>query len=106
VSAISGLLEDVDLLWQPTRGGTVELHVIGASALLLQSDYDRATKDSDVLETAAIDPRTKAQLLSLAGVGTTLARRHRLYVATVAQGLPFGLVDETEFDLPGWVDED
>jgi hypothetical protein len=89
VSAISALLTDVDRVWRPTRTGKTALHVIGASALLLQSDYGRATKDSDVLETAALDDDVKARLLALAGADSSLALKHRLYIETVPLGLPF-----------------
>jgi hypothetical protein len=67
VSAIEGLLEDVDRLWTPIVAGRVSLNVIGSSALLLQTDYGRATKDGDVLETAALDRAARTQLLGLAG---------------------------------------
>jgi hypothetical protein len=89
VSAIEGLLEDVDRLWTPIVAGRVSLHVIGASALLLQTDYGRATKDGDVLETAALDGPTRTQLLALAGRDSKLAGKHRLYVEIVASALPF-----------------
>lgn len=89
MAAIDGLLESVDRLWSRTAPARLDLHVIGASALLLQTDYDRATKDGDVLETAAIDAPTKAQLLKLAGPGTALALEHRVYLEPVAPGLPF-----------------
>ena len=89
MSAISALLEDVDRLWQPAGTRKIELRILGASALLLQSDYERATKDSDVLETAALDDGVKARLLVLAGAGSSLAVKHRLYIETVPPGLPF-----------------
>jgi hypothetical protein len=89
VSPISDLLEDVDRQWKPTAERRVELHIIGSSALMLQTAYERATKDGDVLETQSIDTPTRSQLLALAGEKTVLARKHRIYVETVPRGLPF-----------------
>lgn len=56
---------------------------------MLQTDYERGTKDSDVLETAELDGATKERLLLLAGKGTVLAQRWRLYLDIVDNGLPF-----------------
>lgn len=88
MSPFVNLLVDVDRRWDAVDDARIELRIIGASALLMQSDYNRATKDSDVLETDELDAKTKARLLALAGAGTELARRHRLYVEMVPQGLP------------------
>ncbi|MBO6940118.1 MAG: hypothetical protein JJ863_34420 [Deltaproteobacteria bacterium] len=65
------------------------LRIIGSTALMLQTDYERGTKDSDVLETAELDGATKERLLLLAGKGTVLAQRWRLYLDIVDNGLPF-----------------
>jgi hypothetical protein len=56
---------------------------------MLQSDYRRGTKDSDVLETAYLDEVTRTQLRSLAGAQTDLHKKHRLYIDVVAAGIPF-----------------
>ncbi len=53
------------------------------------TSYLRVTKDSDVLETVALDALTQQQLLALAGRGTPLAIRWKLYLETVPNGLPF-----------------
>jgi hypothetical protein len=55
----------------------------------LQTDYQRGTKDSDILEAADLDLATKTSLLALAGRNTTLHARHRMFVEVVRQGLPF-----------------
>ncbi len=85
---IHDFIMDIDRRWPSRRADKVTLQIIGAGALMLQADYERGTKDSDVLETAELDGDTKAGLLAIAGLGTTLARRHRIYVEFVASGLP------------------
>jgi hypothetical protein len=55
----------------------------------LQTDYDRGTKDGDVLETAGLTDLVRTELLAVAGVGSELHRRRRFYLQFVAAGLPF-----------------
>jgi hypothetical protein len=89
VDRISEFLLDIDSLWGSPSAETVDLHVIGATALMLQTDFERGTKDSDVLETYRMMAEAKARLIDLAGQGTTLHARHRLYIDLVPNGLPF-----------------
>jgi hypothetical protein len=56
---------------------------------MLQTGYERGTKDSDVLETNAITNAVKERLLALGGEGSDLHRRHRLYVEVVGHAIPF-----------------
>jgi hypothetical protein len=89
VTLIRDFFEDLDGRWGPPTGAKIPLRIIGSSALMLQTGYERGTKDSDVLETAAITVAVKARLLALGGEGTDLHRRHRLYVEVVGNGIPF-----------------
>jgi hypothetical protein len=89
VTLIPDFFEDLDGRWGPPTGAKIPLRIIGSSALMLQTGYERGTKDSDVLETAAITVAVKARLLALGGEGTDLHRRHRLYVEVVGNGIPF-----------------
>jgi hypothetical protein len=90
VSRISEFLEDVDRQWKKgSESGKTRLRIIGSAALMLQTGYERGTKDSDVLETAALTADIKKRLISLAGAGTDLHERHRLYIDIVSSGLPF-----------------
>jgi hypothetical protein len=57
--------------------------------VLLQADYQRGTKDSDVFETTDLREETKSALLALARKGTDLAARHKHYIDIVANGIPF-----------------
>jgi hypothetical protein len=65
------------------------LQVLGSTALMLQTDFVRATKDSDVLRTLALDGEVAERLLALAGPSTPLARRWSIYLELVPNGLPF-----------------
>ena len=78
MTPIRDFFEDLDGRWGPPTGAKIPLRIIGSSALMLQTGYERGTKDSDVLETAAITVAVKARLVAVGGEGTDLHRRHRL----------------------------
>lgn len=108
---LEAFLRELDAAWAREGAAPVRLRLIGSAALLLRTDYARGTKDSDVLETAEVDPAVRERLVGLAGPGTDLHRRHRLYVDVVARSLPrverdFFEVEESEIELPGWVEDD
>lgn len=88
-SPIEDFLLAIDRAWQRPSGAKVTLHVIGSTALMLQTDYVRGTKDSDVLEAADLPSDIKAELLALAGRGASLAVSHQMYLDIVPCGLPF-----------------
>ncbi|HEX7667580.1 MAG TPA: DUF6036 family nucleotidyltransferase [Polyangiaceae bacterium] len=89
VARFDDFFEELDAAWSKTGKGPVTLRIIGASALLLQTGYDRGTIDSDVLETNDLDADTKQTLLALAGKGSVLHVRHKIHLQLVANGLPF-----------------
>jgi hypothetical protein len=89
VTLVRDFFLDLDGRWGPPTGAKIPLRIIGSAALMLQTGYERGTKDSDVLETGAITPAVKARLLALGGGGTDLHRRHKLYVEVVGNGIPF-----------------
>lgn len=51
----SAFLADVDRRWVK-REERIPLHIIGSVALLLRTDYERGTKDSDVVQTRELTP--------------------------------------------------
>ena len=65
------------------------LRIIGSTALMLQTDWERGTKDSDLLETLDMEEQIKTRLLELAGPKSVLARRWRMYLDVVSNGVPF-----------------
>jgi len=88
-SPIEDFLVAIDQAWTGGPGPKIRLRVLGSAALMLQADYVRGTKDSDVLETADLTPEIKTQLLALAGKETALATTHHMYLDIVPRGLPF-----------------
>jgi hypothetical protein len=89
VPPYSDFFRDIDAAWRPSSAGRIALRIIGSTALMMQVKYDRGTKDADVLETASVDAAVRSQLLAIAGPGTPLHTRHRVYVDIVSSGTPF-----------------
>ena len=86
---------------RPPGAAKVRLRVLGSVALMLQADYNRGTKDGDVLESAPINQAIKTELLGLGGKGTALAKRHDLYLDIVAGGILFLPAATIYHPLPG-----
>jgi len=89
VSAIEYFFREVDALWEWPADEKMRLCIIGSTALMLQADYERGTKDSDVLQTSDLSSETKQRLLNLAGRDTEIHKRRRLYIDVVSGGPPF-----------------
>ena len=87
--ALDAFFQQLDRDWPGQRTDKIQLCLIGSTALMLQADYARGTKDSDILETTNLTGETKERLLALAGEGTPLHQRHRIYLDIVPNGLPF-----------------
>lgn len=64
MSPLKELLTEIDARWKPLGGEPVALQIIGSAALMLQTVYDRGTKDGDVLGSrdgsAAVDEQLRA----------------------------------------------
>jgi hypothetical protein len=88
VQLIRDFFVEIDSQW-PRESNKVRLSIIGSGALMLQTNYARGTKDSDVFETAELTGGIQRTLLAIAGAGTVLHRRRRMYVDIVASGVPF-----------------
>lgn len=89
-SPIRTFLAEIDRRWDaPEEGARLKLQIIGSTALMLLAEYERGTKDSDVLKAASITADTQARLLALAGPGTDLHRKHRMYLDFVAPAIGF-----------------
>jgi hypothetical protein len=99
VSRISEFLTDIDRRWAPPAPVKVHLPIIGSAALMLQADYERGTKDSDVLETSELAGATGERLQRVAGKGSDLHTRWRMYLEIVGSGLPFLPQSPTWHDL-------
>lgn len=88
MKAVEAFLLELDGAW-PNAEGRIPLRIIGSTALMLQTSYERGTKDSDVLETDELTDDVRERLLRLAGPDTSLHQRHRLYIDVVRRGVPF-----------------
>ena len=93
---IEKFFREIDRLWESDRENKIPLQVIESGTLLLQTGYNRTTKDGDVLETLEVTPDIKENLTKLAGRGTPLHKRTGLYLDIVLSGLPF-LPQEARF---------
>ena len=74
---IDAFFQEIDRAWPEQPAGKIQLRLLGSTALMLQTDYARGTKDGDVLDTATLTVETKDRLLALAGAGTRLHARHK-----------------------------
>lgn len=90
---VEGLLREIDGAWSPLPTARLTLRIIGSTALFLQTDYRRGTKDSDVLETAELSAALQGRLIALAGKGTLMHHRHGLYIEVVRSAFPFLAVE-------------
>ena len=54
--------EDLDARWDRPTPEKIRLKIIGSSALMLQTSYERGTKDSDVLELTVKQRKPAAKL--------------------------------------------
>ncbi len=88
MAAVDEFFKELDARWKgpPAK---VHLRIIGSSALMLQTNYERGTKDSDVLETSDLTAEVKKRMLDLGGPGSALHTRHRLYIDFVDNAVPF-----------------
>ncbi len=86
---IKDFFKELDRLWRPAPAEKIPLQIIGSAALMLQAGYERGTKDSDILETAALIGPVGEKLLSLAGKNSGLSKRYGIYLDIVGSGIPF-----------------
>lgn len=81
------LLVEMDEQWGGQESPKLRFRILGSLALMLQTDYERGTKDSDLLFTDPVDGPVRERLLRLGGPESVLARRHRVYLDVVSSGL-------------------
>ena len=96
-------LGDLDRVYagqRPAEAAKVRLRILGSMALMIQADYVRGTKDGDVLESIAITPSIKLEMLALGGQETALANRHGLYLDFVPSGILFRPMAPVYHPLP------
>lgn len=89
MSLVDDFFRDIDRRCARPTSTKVRLRIIGSAALMIRTGFVRGTKDSDVLEASDLTPERRDHLLALAGEGTALHTKHRLYIDIVSSGTPF-----------------
>jgi Nucleotidyltransferase of unknown function (DUF6036) len=89
VQQLDSFFSELDRAWSPPALKPIPLHILGATALMLQTPYERVTKDADVLQLLHIDDQVATKLGILAGPRTTFHTRHGMYLDSVGSGIPF-----------------
>jgi len=89
VKPVNQFFSAIDDQWESAQKGKITLSIIGSAALFLQIDCVRGTKDLDVLETPEISPDISKRLLEVAGKGSSLYQRSRMYLDIVKNPIPF-----------------
>lgn len=84
MTLIHEFFRELDAGWGTPPPAKVCLRVIGSSALMLQTDYARGTKDSDVLETNDLTDNVKSRLLAAGGMGSRLHTKYAMYLELVS----------------------
>lgn len=89
VALIREFLTEIDARWRPIGDEPITLQIIGSAALMLQADYERGTKDGDVLESRNGPAAIKEQLLALAGKKTDIHLQYRVHIDVVNRAILF-----------------
>jgi hypothetical protein len=95
VTRFEAFLDDLDDRWTYALPDRLPFRVIGSTALFLQTDYERGTKDGDVLraERDGFDDAVCSELERLAGRNADVFDRHGMYLDLVRGSLPYLPVD-------------
>jgi uncharacterized nucleotidyltransferase DUF6036 len=96
---IEPFLLDLDKDWRALGDEPIVLSVIGSTALFLQTDYERGTKDTDFLEIEEISKENSGALLKLGGEDSPLHKKHRLFIQIIKRPIPFLPPHPTFIDL-------
>lgn len=86
---IDNFFKELDENWKPQSAAPILLRVIGSTALFLQSDYSRGTKDTDILEMASLTPQIQTELIKWAGKDSVMFKKYRMYLELIAPAFPF-----------------
>lgn len=97
---IESFLKDMDRVWKKKEEPPLPLKVIGGSSLILQYNYGRPTKDTDIIEVKELTDEIKKKLKRLAGKDSHLCKKHHLYIDIVFRALPFLPPEPIFYPLP------
>lgn len=85
---LKDFFHDLDDSWKSVTSRPIKIQLLGSTALMVQTNYERGTKDTDVLHTSEIGG-VSDQLRELAGKNSKLHKRYQAYLDIVPNGLPF-----------------
>lgn len=86
---IEEFINKIEKKWHPMGQEPILLSIIGSTALFLQTNYIRGTKDTDILEVSELPKEVWEQLRLIGGKDSDLAKAYRFYIDLVGPGLPF-----------------
>lgn len=86
---IKEFFTELDNKWTLQTSESILLRIIGSTALFLQFDYSRGTKDTDILELENLTPTIQKELLRLSGKESTLYKKYRIYLEIIGHAWPF-----------------
>ena len=89
MSQVDAFFRDLDRSWPLRAAAPVTLRLLGSTALILQTTFQRGTKDGDILETEELTVEIQSALLAVAGKDTAIHRRHRMYLEVLRAAFPF-----------------
>ena len=89
MSQVDDFFRDLDRSWPLPAGAPIPLRLLGSTALILQTSFQRGTKDGDILETDEITAEIESALLAVAGKDTEIHRRNRIYLEFLGAAFPF-----------------
>lgn len=89
MSRINQLFTSIDNKWKPIGKEPITLQIVGSAALMLQSSYDRGTKDADIIDLSTSIPEATKQLELLAGKESDLCRQFHMYLDLVNSAIMF-----------------
>ena len=86
---IDEFFKELDGKWKVKNSEPILLRVIGSTALFLQTDYARGTKDTDILELENLTPDIQDELLRLSGKKSILFKKYHVYLEIIGRAWPF-----------------
>jgi len=87
---VNDLFNDLDIaLEQKSFSQKTSLHVVGSSALFLQTDLIRKTKDTDLLEIEILDEKLKSFLTKGFGKDSPYQQKNKIYIEFVSKAFFF-----------------
>lgn len=88
MSPVDDFFRDLDRSWPLPAGAPITLRLLGSTALILQTSFQRGTKDGDILETDEITVEIESALIAVAGKDSDIHRRNGMYLEFLRDAFP------------------